>query len=262
MATVQTIYDFVKTLAPETMAYEDDSIGLLCGRAGKSVRRILIALDVSAASCAEAKALGCELLVTHHPALRRLSAVSDTSAMGANLLFLAENGIAAVNAHTNLDCAPGGVNDCLAAALGLSGVCVLDPTGVDENGRAYGLLRGGSLPETEPEVFAAAVKKALGCEGLRYASGGQAITKVAVGGGSCADFLGRVAALGYQAFVTADVKYHTFCEAAFLGVTLIDAGHFETENPVCAYLVRELAAAFPDIAVFLSKTHADCTKFL
>ena len=46
-----------------------------------------------------------------------------------------------------------------------------------------------------------------------------------------------------------------------LGISLIDAGHFATENPVCTYLQEQIAAAFPEIAVKVSESNRDCMKF-
>lgn len=262
MPRVKEIYEFIRTLAPEYMAMDWDHVGLLCGRSDREVRRLLVALDPFLAVAKEAKEENCQLLVTHHPAFWKLEKVNDESAQGQTLLFLAENGISAVNAHTNLDCAPEGVNDCLAAALGLTGVSVIDPVGTDESGRQYGLLRGGEIaPQTEEE-FLHRVKSALRCEHLRYAGSGKTVRYVAVGGGSCSDSLKRVAELGYDAFVTADCKYNAFADAADLGLTLVDAGHFQTENPVCSLLAEKLQAAFPEAEVILSKKHHDCIKFL
>ena len=112
-----------------------------------------------------------------------------------------------------------------------------------------------------PEAFARHVKTALGCEGVRFVPGARPVRRVAVGGGSCGDALPRVAAMGCDAFVTADCKYNTFADAQALGLTLVDAGHFETENPVCAYLAAALRGQFPQIEVILSKNHRDCIKF-
>ena len=92
--------------------------------------------------------------------------------------------------------------------------------------------------------------------------GGKRVHKVAVGGGTCGDFLPNVAELKCDTFVTADVKYNLFATAREWGINLIDAGHFETENPVCAFLAKELRLLFPDIEVELSRDHHDVTKFL
>lgn len=261
MPTVKEIHEFLQTLAPESMAMEWDHVGLLCGRSDREVRRILVALDPFLPVATEAAERDCQLLVTHHPSIWHLDKVNDGTQVGKTLLYLIEHGISALNAHTNLDCAPGGVNDCLAATLGLSDISVIDPVGTDAEGLEYGLLRGGEVAPQTTWEFLQTVKSALGCEGLRYVDGGKTIRRVAVGGGACADGLPRVSALGYDAFVTADCKYNQFVDAKDLGVTLIDAGHFETENPICSVLAEKLRKNFPEIEVLESKIHGDCIKF-
>lgn len=262
MNTVRDIYSFLHSLAPEKYAMEGDRIGLLCGHMDAPVTKLVVSLDASIEAAEEAAKLGAELLLTHHPVYWNLAAVNDTNPAGKTILFLAEHGIAALNAHTNLDCAPGGVNDCLAEKLKLRDVRVMDPDGQDRLGRDWGLIRIGTVEEISPEDFAAFVKKQLSCKGLRYVAGDHPIRKVAVGGGACADSLYRVAELGYDAFVTADAKYHSFRDAKDLGVTFIDAGHFQTENPVCKYLAAQIRSAFPQMEVMISKKHKDCIKFL
>lgn len=262
MPKVKDILDFIYRIAPAHMAMDWDHIGLLCGRSDREVRRVMVALDPFLHVAQEAAAENCQLLVTHHPCIWNLETVNDETQQGSVLLYLVEQGISTINAHTNLDCAPGGVNDCLAAVLGLNDVVVIDPVGKDLKGRDYGLLRGGSVAEVSPEVFVQQVKSALGCEGLRYASAGRPVTRVAVGGGSCSDGLKRAAQLGYDAFVTADCKYNAFADAMDYGITLVDAGHFHTENPVCAVLAEKIQQAFPELEVLLSKSHGDCIKFL
>lgn len=261
MTKVSDIHEFLNALAPETMQEPWDHVGLLCGRANAEVTRVLVALDPFRAACEEAKSLGAQLLLTHHPAIWDLKTVNDQTEQGRNLLYLIENGIAALNAHTNLDKAPGGVNDVLAQTLGLTGIRVASPEGIDAQGREYGLVRIGSIAPCSPERFAALVKDALHCPGVRYVAGAREVRTVAVGGGACADALSEIAALGCDAFVTADVKYNAFADAAALGVTLVDAGHFETENPVCAVLAEKLRTAFPNLTVFVSESHEDPIKF-
>lgn len=262
MATVADILHYIETaIAPKAMKADWDNVGLNCGRMDKEVRKILVALDPFEAVCQEAKAQEVDLLVTHHALLWNPGFLTDQDAQGRNALFLIENGIAHINAHTNLDCAPGGVNDVLAAALGLSGVEVLNPSGVDSQGRPWGLLRCGTVPPQSLDTFLSAVKDALHCSGLRYVSGGRGVRKVAVGGGACAGGMEEAVQAGCDTFVTSDIKYNQFWDAKELGLNLIDAGHFYTENPVCAVLMAKLQAAFPEVIVKLSQNHADCMKF-
>lgn len=253
MTTVKDILEFVENLAPLSYKMEWDNVGLNCGHLDQPVRKILVALDPFDNVCQEAKDFGADLLLTHHALIWEPGFITDANTQGKNALFLIENKIAHVNAHTNLDCAPGGVNDTLAKILGLAHVQVVPDT---DN-----LLRFGSVPEQELFGFLQYVKDSLGCEGLRYVDAGRQVSKVAVGGGSCAGLLQEAKNAGCDTFVTADVKYNQFREAYDLGINLIDAGHFHTENPVCSVLAGKTQAAFPEIDVKLSVSHFDPMKF-
>ncbi len=263
MATVADILNFVESLAPRTMKMSWDNVGLLCGRREREVRRILVALDPFRTVIEEALEIRADCIVTHHPLIFRnpLMAVNEDTEAGRCVLTLIENGIAAINAHTNYDVAPEGVNDILAAALGLENTFVIQPEGTDEQGRPYGLLRAGTVTEQSVAAFLASVKKNLGCDGLRFVDCGRPVQRVAVGGGSCADEMTEALAAGCDTFVTADVKYNQFRAAYEMGLNLIDAGHFHTENPSMAPLAEKLQAAFPESEVILSEKHCDCMKF-
>lgn len=154
MNTVGDVLEFLETLAPRYMKMDWDHVGLLCGRSGREVRRILVALDPFQDVCQEAADWGAELLVTHHPLIfQPPQSITDDTSVGRCILFLAARDMAAINAHTNLDCAPGGVNDCLAGALGLEETVVLNPSGTDGQGRPWGLLRAGRREPVSLEAF-------------------------------------------------------------------------------------------------------------
>ena len=262
MATVHDILAYLETLAPRFMKMDWDNVGLLCGSRKQEVAKVLVALDPFEGVCKEAAAWGADLIITHHPLIfQAIKSVTDDTSIGRSIQLLCKEGISAVNAHTNLDCAPGGVNDRLAATLGLSEVVVIDPMGTDENGQEWGLLRKGVVAEQTLADFLPIVKSALGCEGLRYVEVGKPVRRVAVGGGACASELMDAYRAGCDTFVTSDVKYNQFWDAKDLGINLIDAGHFYTENPVTACLAEKIAAAFPEVEVKISETHVDCMKF-
>ena len=262
MATVADILAFVETLAPRYMKMDWDNVGLLCGSKKTPVTKVLVALDPFEGVCQEAARWGAELMVTHHPLIfHPLKAVTDETEVGRCIQLLCAKGISAINAHTNLDCAPEGVNFRLAQMLGLSGIQVIDPSGTDEQGNPWGLLRKGTVEEQPLERFLTTVKQQLGCEGLRYVSSGKPVHKVAVGGGACGSELMDAVRAGCDTFVTADVKYNGFWDAKALGINLIDAGHFHTENPVCAILAKAISAAFPELTVVISKNHKDTMNY-
>ena len=126
MTTVKDILDFMNTLAPAYMKEDWDNVGLLCGSASQPVNKIMVALDPFESVCREANDAGADLLVTHHPLiLQPAKSVTDDTGVGRAILTLIRSGISAINAHTNLDCTPGGVNDILAERLGLQDIQVI-----------------------------------------------------------------------------------------------------------------------------------------
>lgn len=178
MVKVSDVLGVMEQIAPAYMKMDWDNVGLLCGDAGQTVHRVLVALDPFENVVQEAIESGADLLVTHHPLIfvPPKSVTTETS-VGRSILLLAKHGISAVNAHTNLDCAPGGVNDCLAAVLGLEQVQVVEPAGTDAQGQPYGLLRCGIVEDQPLEQFLEHVKAVLCCDGLRYVTAGNPFTR-------------------------------------------------------------------------------------
>lgn len=255
MAAVKDIYAFLDKKAPFSFQMSFDNAGFLVGRGGQAVGRLLISLDITEEVADEARDLDCGLIVSHHPVIfHPAKSVTDETPTGRTLLALAENHIAAICAHTNLDVAAGGVNDALALALGLTEI---GPLGADGIGRV-GAVEG----ERTTADFAAFVKTALCANGARFVDAGRPVRRVAVGGGACADMLPDALKKGCDTFVTSDVKYNGFLDARDLGVNLIDAGHYPTENVVCPVLARWLREAFPDVEVLISARHREVFSYL
>ena len=83
---------------------------------------------------------------------------------------------------------------------------------------------------------------------------------MAVGGGACGDFVPQVLAAGCDTFVTADLGYHQFLDAAAEGLNLLDAGHFPTENGVLPVLEAYLQTQFPALLAERSAVHGDVIR--
>ena len=135
--------------------------------------------------------------------------------------------------------------------------------GVDASGRPYGIGRIGNTvgaPMYAP-AFAAFVKQQLGANGVRYVDARRPVRRVAVGGGACADLVSDALALGCDTFVTADVKYNGFLDAKALGINLIDAGHYPTEQVVVPVLAKWLSDAFPKVEVFATARHKEAFSY-
>lgn len=109
--------------------------------------RVLVALDITEQVVEESGLWGAQLVVSHHPVIfHPVKTITDASPLGRTLLRLAELGIAAICAHTNLDAAQGGVNDVLAHRLALVDTAMLHQDGTDCQGRPYGIGRVGPGP--------------------------------------------------------------------------------------------------------------------
>lgn len=263
MTTVGEVFRFLQEKAPFELQEGFDNAGFLVGREESSINRILVSLDITEQVVREAADQGAQLIVAHHPVIfGGVTSVTDQTVTGRILLSLAENGIAAICAHTNLDAVEGGVNDALALRLGLTDIGQLKQAGVDGQGRPYGIGRVGMVPEQPLYDFAIAVKRLLGANGIRLVDGGKGVRMVAVGGGACAEFMADALAQGCDTFVTSDVKYHQFLEARALGLNLVDAGHFPTENVVCPVLQDWLTKRFPQVAVSMSQRHTEVFSYL
>lgn len=259
MTTVQEILTVLENLAPYTLAESWDNCGLLVGNRTTPVSRILCALDVTETVAQEASGIGAQVIVAHHPAIfTSVSRVTADDATGRVLRHVITHDISVICMHTNLDCAQGGVNDALAAALKLENVV---PMGAGENGM---LGRVGDYPGVPMSAAACAafVKRRLHAAGVRFVDGGRPIRRIAVGGGACGKMMDAAITKGADAFVIGDCSYDLMQRAQALGLTLIDAGHFPTENPVVPAIAHTLEYAFPQIKATVSAVHADCIQFI
>lgn len=264
MATVREIYKAVDNIAPFSTQMGFDNAGFLVGAGEREVTRVLLALDITLPVIEEAADWGAQLILSHHPVIfepvKRILAGEPT---GEKLMALIRQDIAAICAHTNLDLAAGGVNDALAQKLGLTELRHLELCGTDPNGIPLGLGRIGRTHRayTLPD-FALFAKQALGANGVRYVDTGRPVRTVAVGGGSCGSCLEEAWRQGCDVLVTADVKYDVFLEAKALGIGLIDAGHFPTENVVLPVLEQLLNRTFPQVETRRSRVHKEVFSYV
>ena len=242
MIKCRDVMDVMERIAPKKLAEDWDNPGLLVGSPDDEIRRILVCLDVREETVARAKAGDFRMIVTHHPVIfKGLKKLRTDLPDGRLLGALLRSGIAVFSAHTNLDCAEGGVNDVLAERIGLDPKTIA-PLGNTES-LSESLGRVGKIPVSmEAKAFANQVKKGLGAMNVRFVSGGEhPVKKVGLCSGSGAAFIERAAFMGCDAFVTGDVRYHDAQRAAALGIHVIDAGHFATEQPVVEILAAKLA---------------------
>lgn len=248
-ATVGQVLDLVNGIAPFDLAEEWDNVGLLAGSPDMPVKRVLCALDLRMEVVEEAVTKGCQLIVTHHPILfRGRKNLRETDAEGRMLCALVRANLAMIAAHTNFDNASPGVNDALAAALGLADVEAL------ENGMRVGMIKQTDFG-TLCDRTASVLKGPTRC----YGDSGRQIGRVAVLGGAGEDFAAQALAAGADAYVTGEMAYHKALDAADNGLCVVEAGHAATEYPaislLCGGLQKAADAVQYDICVLQSEAN-------
>ncbi|MDR1131291.1 MAG: Nif3-like dinuclear metal center hexameric protein [Oscillospiraceae bacterium] len=262
MPKVKDIVGYFSALVPPEMKMDFDNVGLLVGINAAEVRKAVVALDITDEVVEEAVRIGAQLILSHHPMFFELKQVNDESPAGRRIVKMLRHGISGFCQHTNLDSVPGGVNDALAEKLGVTVEGFLDGPHRTAGGKEYGLGLYGRLPSpVDFDDYLCDVKFALSAAGLRYHSAGQPVHRVALCGGSGGNFVEAAAKLGCDTLVTADVKYDRFLAAKALGINLIDADHFCTENVVVPVLVRMLESGFPEVEVIISSASVQPVSF-
>ncbi|NLO46656.1 MAG: Nif3-like dinuclear metal center hexameric protein [Clostridiales bacterium] len=241
MITVKDVCDFIDSVAPFSCQLSFDNSGFLVGDPDRAVSAVSVSLDITKDTIKLAKEFGADLMVSHHPVI---FGSKKTFTKGDAAYELAVSGMSAVCVHTPLDCADGGVNDVLADIFSLSRV---EPVSLDDSSAP--MIRVGFLKKPlSPCELAAETSRLLDCK-PRWCDGGRQIETVAVCGGSGGGFAADISNLGVDAFITGDAGYHDFLEAEQSGLTLVAAGHFETEFPVIPVLAAKLRERFPEAAV-------------
>lgn len=244
MITVNDIYLFLDKIAPFATKCSWDNCGLLIGDGNKQVKKIGFTLDLTLETLNRATEENVDLIITHHPVIFR----PQNNFLKGNIAYeTAIKGISVISAHTCYDCADDGVSDILAKTIGLTNIKTV------ETEEEPSCLRIGDINKTTGEDLAKAVADKLDTT-VRLAGGGKAIKKVAVCGGSGGDFISDVLKAGADAYVTGDLSHHHFLLAKETGLTIIGAGHYETENISVAPLMKRVSENFPDlICVYLEQ---------
>ncbi len=237
--TVREFFKALSAIVPRELGCDWDVDGLnVCPDPEREVKRVLVALDATAEVVNKAVTEGYDLIFTHHPMLfGGLKNVLADDYDGAKVIKLCKSGVSAVSFHTRIDAAEGGVNDILASLIGLEQIEVAG----DER-----IMRVGTLPAPMSAAeFAAKVKDALGCPAVLCADAGLPVHRVAVVGGSGKSEVALAKACGADTFLTGELKYSQYCDADRLN--LLVAGHFYTEQPICARLCALVAEVAPEV---------------
>ncbi len=245
--TVSEFYNELNKLYPTSLSCSWDNDGLMCcGDAEAPVKRVLVCLDATDDAIDYAANNGFNLILTHHPMIfNGLKSITELSLDGRHVIRCLKSGVSVISLHTRLDAGAQGVNDSLAEKLGLINTV---PYGDDE---APQLGRIGDIDTISARDFALLVRERLGCVSVNaYIAENKTVSRVAVVGGGGNDFIYPAMLAGADAFVCGECRYNSALDAADNGLTVIEAGHYQTEFPVCrrlADLSRTVACADAEI---------------
>lgn len=221
-ATVRDIYQAIDKVAPFNLAVPGDNVGILVGDPEQIVEGVLVALDAATPVVEQARELGAQLIVTHHPILRDpvnrlLCGDPNTQAV----YRMAQAGLSMIAAHTNLDIAPGGINDELAARLGWEASIYGDILRVGEMTAAY-----------SPQSLMAHVQRCIG--GLPQWIGREdaRLERFAICGGSGGSELQNAKAAGADVLIMGELKHDQALAACEMGMCVMAIGHGASE--ICA----------------------------
>ena len=232
MAKLKDFYGYLNSIAPFETQEDWDNSGMLVGDMDAEVKKVAVVLDITHEEIKKAKAIGADLIISHHPVIfNPIKSVTK----GSVPYELVASSINALCCHTPLDIADGGTNDSLAELLGIEVTRTEDP-----------ILRLGTVEPTTAENLAGKIAKTLNTK-VRYADAGRKIEKIAICTGAGCSLI--EAAGEIDAFITGDASHHNFLDCIQAGITLIAAGHYETEIVVVPVLVKKLQARFPDIEI-------------
>ncbi len=258
MLRVFQIAEELEMLAPASIKEEWDNVGLLVGDENQKVETVYVCLDITSENVKNAVSKGADLIVSHHPLIfKPLYSITEKDPTGGIVRTLIKNDISAFCMHTNFDKADGGMNDLLAQKLKLENIRKFTPDEcVDPFGKKLdGIGRIGSLER--PMIFAdflKYVKDILGCKAMKYmGETSETIQTVALCSGSGGDGIYSAYHAGADAYVTADINHHHAQTAQEIGLNVIDAGHFETENIICEFLAQFLSTRFPELNIIVSE---------
>lgn len=126
---VKDIVQCIEHIAHPSYQEAYDNSGLIIGDKNAVLQGVLICLDVTEAVVQEAKDLGFNLIVAHHPIIfGGLKKITGGSFVERTVIAAIKNDIAIYAVHTNLDnVLKNGVNSKIAEKIGLKNCKILSP---------------------------------------------------------------------------------------------------------------------------------------
>ncbi|MBE0479244.1 Nif3-like dinuclear metal center hexameric protein [Candidatus Aerophobetes bacterium] len=241
---VKDVISVMEKIAPSCLAMEDDKIGLQVGGEDINVDAILICLDVTEDVLDEAKEKGTDLIIAHHPLIYQpLQELIFSKPPGSVIQKAVSSNISIYIAHTNLDVASGGVNDALIETLRQDWkIKKIEPLLPIKDKPECGLGKLVLLEEGKDfNEFVLTTKNKLCAQNVRVTKvKNTKIDTIALCGGSCREVVYPAWQKKAELLITGELPYHSLLEAKSLGLSVIEAGHYETEVIVLPFLKEML----------------------
>lgn len=258
---IKDIVCALEQFAPLPLQDGYDNAGLQIGLTEAEVAGALLCLDVTEAVIDEAIALGCNLIIAHHPLIfKGCKSITGADYVERCIIKAIRNDVAIYAAHTNLDNAHGGVNYMIARKMGLSNVVPAAPVpGNPEIGAGVVGLLEDLMTETE---FLMHLKQTFEVECLRHNKlSGREIQTVAICGGAGAFLMEQAVACKADAFVTGEIKYHEFFGRE-KQILLAEIGHYESEQYTKELIESIIREKYPDAPLYVSKVNTNPIKYM
>ena len=238
MITAGQIYDFIDRIAPFETQSEFDNAGLLVGDRTREVTKVLFCLDVTEKAIEDAEEFGAELIISHHPVIFDPLVFVPAKSIVAKAI---RKKLTVICAHTNWDQAEGGVSNILAVLLGLENIRRLSETGEEA------MVYVGDLPvQMTARDLAELASEALGTF-VSVSLPDKELYTVAVCGGAGGSFWPSLIGQNIDALLTGEVKHHDFVDAKLEDISLLAAGHYETETISMPVLMNFILQEFPTL---------------
>lgn len=241
--TVRDVIDIINRIAPFEMAEKWDNSGLQTGHPDWPVKGIMVALDVTPEVVEAAWAAGCTLVVTHHPLTMAPKKSMDFSTMPGKVVYMsAIREIAVVSAHTNLDKAHDGLNDCFAQKIGIDcrAPLLIDNTTAQETPVGIGRIGTIAAPMALGD-YAREIKRRLDIPYVRVIGDPSIqVSSAALCTGSGGSLTPQFLSSDADVYITGDLKYHEARDIEAAGRACIDVGHFASEHIVVGMLTHRL----------------------
>ena len=202
-----------------------DNSGIIV-KVSDKVEKILFSLDLSESAINKAIELGCDTIVTHHPAIYYPIKTLEFDGENKDVLLAIKNNLNIISMHLNLDIAKLGIDHFLSVGLGGKNQQIIDVI-VDE----FGYGRKTEICQQSLDDFVSEIKRNFGSEKIVY-YGQKPVKNIASfcgsGAGDAVKAIGQ--GLSIDTVITSDVAHHQLKELIEANLNVVIIPHYVSEQ--------------------------------